>query len=165
MQTNFFSQLKNLNDFTISLSISYNKENDNMMVSFVPVLQTGADPALKKITPFSLSSSPEQLDENFLNEINTPITHTMALVNSTTQYMAQLEEIKKTTKLEADKAEKLKKKEKELKELMGENNSLVKENNSKIKGLISQIKEIDPENNKAKAAQEELLKTTQNELF
>lgn len=165
MKTNFFTQLKNLNDFTISLSISYNKENDNMMVSFVPVLKEGTDPALKKITPFSLSSSPEELDQNFLKEINEPITYTMALVNSTTQYMAQLEEIKKTTKIEADKAEKLKRKEKELKELMGENNSLVKENNSKIKGLISQIKEIDPENQKAKAAMEELLKSTQNELF
>jgi PRTRC genetic system protein E len=137
-----------------------------MVVSIVPVLPAGADPALKKLTPFTLSASPQELDEHFFSKITEPIAQTVSLIDSTTEYMKKMEEVKANTKSQSDKAENIKKKEKELKELMGENTLDLKVNATKIKTLINQIKEIDPDNKKAKTAQEELLKaTTQDELF
>ena len=115
MNTNFFNQIQQL-DFTgvLQLNISKGVEN-NLIVSIILNNEQCGDSAKNLIPPLTFNATPQEFDEGFFEQITTPIQKVSGLMVDMEKFLKQLEEVKKQSAIEKEKAEK-EKKEKEAKD-------------------------------------------------
>ena len=131
MNANFFNQITQLN-FTgnLQLTIAKGVEN-NLIVSLMIQNEQCGDNAKQLIPPLNLRGTAEELDEGFFQQITTPLQTASGLMVNMEAFMKQLEEAKKQSTMEKEKAEKEKKeqetKDKKFKDGMAKADELEKE--------------------------------------
>lgn len=109
MNTNFFNQIAQL-EITgdLQLTIARGAEN-NLIVSVMLQNDACGDNAKNFIPPFNLRGTAEELDNGFFEQITTPIEKASGLMVDMELYMKQLEQAKKHSAMEKEKADKQKK--------------------------------------------------------
>lgn len=113
--TNFFSSVAAL-QLTGNLQLTISKGADNnWIVSVMLNNEQCGDEARKLIPPLNLRGSAEELDSGFFEQITTPIQAASGLMMDMESFMKQLEEVKKQSAMEKEKANK-ERKEKEARE-------------------------------------------------
>lgn len=113
--TNFFSSVAAL-QLTGNLQLTIRKGADNnWIVSVMLNNKQCGDEARKLIPPLNLRGSAEELDSGFFEQITTPIQAASGLMVDMEGFMKQLEEVKKQSAMEKEKADK-ERKEKEARE-------------------------------------------------
>lgn len=122
MNAIFFQQIANLNlTGNLQLTISKGAE-DNFIVSVILQNEQCGDNAKNLIPPLNFRGTAEELDEGFFGQITAPVQSASALMVDMESFMKQLEEAKKQSVMEKEKAEREKKikdeKEKKFKEAM-----------------------------------------------
>ena len=131
MNANFFNQITQLN-FTgnLQLTIAKGVEN-NLIVSLMMQNEQCGDNAKQLIPPLNLRGTAEELDEEFFQQITTPIQTASGLMVNMEAFMKQLEQAKKQSAMEKEKADKQKKeqeaKDKKFKDAMAKADELEKE--------------------------------------
>lgn len=104
--TNFFSGIAALN-ITGDLQVTIRKTTtDNWVVSVMLNNEQCGDDARKLIPPLNLKGTAEELDNDFFERITTPIETASGLMVDMESFMKQLEEVKKQSAMEKEKAEK-----------------------------------------------------------
>ena len=115
MQTNFFRQLAKMNlTGDLQLILRPTEENSFVLSVLLRNEQCG-DEAGKLIPPLNLLGTAEELDNGFFESISEPMQSVSGLMVDMENSMKQLEEAKKQSAMEKEKADK-EKKEKEAKE-------------------------------------------------
>lgn len=115
MNTNFFNQITQL-DFIGNLQITIAKGAENkLIVSLILQNEQCGDKAKQLIPPLNLRGTAEELDEEFFQQVTAPIQTASGLMVDMETFMKQLEEAKKQSAMEKEKADK-QKKEKETKD-------------------------------------------------
>lgn len=110
--TNFFSSIAALK-ITGDLQVTIRKgAESNWIVSVMLNNEQCGDEARKLIPPLNLRGSAEELDNGFFERITTPIQTASGLMVNMEGFMKQLEEVKKQSAMEKDKADR-ERKEKE----------------------------------------------------
>lgn len=129
--TNFFSNVAALN-ITGDLQVTIRKgAESNWIVSVMLNNEQCGDDARKLIPPLNLRGSAEELDNGFFERITAPIQTASGLMVDMEGFMKQLEEVKKQSAMEKEKADKERKekeaREKKYKEAMQKVDELEKE--------------------------------------
>lgn len=129
--TNFFSSVAALN-ITGDLQVTIRKgAESNWIVSVMLNNEQCGDDARKLIPPLNLRGSAEELDNGFFGRIITPIQTASGLMVDMEGFMKQLEEVKKQSTMEKEKADRERKekeaREKKYKEAMQKVDELEKE--------------------------------------
>lgn len=115
MQTNFFRQLAKMNLVgDLQLTLRPTQEN-RFVLSVLLINEQCGDEAGKLIPPLNLRGTSEELDNGFFESITMPLQTASGLMVDMENFMKQLEEAKKQSAMEKEKADK-EKKEKEAKE-------------------------------------------------
>jgi PRTRC genetic system protein E len=115
MQTNFFRQIAKL-DLTGDLQITLRPTGENSFVLSVLLNnEQCGDQARKLIPPLNLRGTAEEIDNGFFETISAPLQTASGLMVDMECFVKQLEEAKKQSAMEKDKADKVKK-EKEAKD-------------------------------------------------
>ena len=131
MNTNFFNQVQQL-DFTgvLQLNISKGAQN-NLIVSVLLHNEQCGDTAKNLIPPLTFNATPQEFDEGFFQQITTPIQKASGLMVDMEKFLKQLEEAKRQSAIEKEKAERAKKeqeaKDKKYKQAMAKVDELDKE--------------------------------------
>ena len=131
MNTNFFNQIAQL-DFTgvLKLNISKGAEN-NLIVSVILNNEQCGDNAKNLIPPLTFNATPQEFDDGFFEQITAPIQTVSGLMVDMEKFLKQLEEVKKQSAMEKEKADKQKKeqeaKNKKFKDGMAKADELEKE--------------------------------------
>lgn len=131
MNANFFNQITQL-DFTGNLQLTIAKgAGNNLIVSLMIQNEQCGDNAKQLIPPLNLRGTAEELDEGFFQQITIPIQTASGLMVDMEAFMKQLEEAKKQSAIEKEKADKQKKeqevKDKKFKDGMTKADELEKE--------------------------------------
>lgn len=131
MNANFFHQIAQLQiTGDLQLTIAKGAEN-NLIVSVMLQNEQCGDNAKNIIPPLNLRGTAEELDNGFFEKITTPIQTASGLMVDMESFMKQLEETKKQSAMEKDKADRQKKeqeaKEKKFKDAMAKADELEKE--------------------------------------
>ena len=131
MNTNFFIQIQQL-DFTGVLQLNISKGMDTNLIVTVLLHNDGCgDSAKNLIPPLTFNATPQEFDEGFFEQITTPVQKVSGLMLDMEKFLKQLEEVKKQSAIEKEKAEKQKKeqesKDKKFKEGMAKADELEKE--------------------------------------
>lgn len=129
--TNFFSSVAALN-ITGDLQVTIRKgAESNWIVSVMLNNEQCGDEARKLIPPLNLRGSAEELDNGFFERITAPIQTVSGLMVDMEGFMKQLEEVKKQSAMEKEKADRERKekeaREKKYKEAMQKVDELEKE--------------------------------------
>lgn len=104
--TNFFSGIAAMNiTGDLQLTIRKGIEN-NWIVSVMLHNEQCGDEARRLIPPFNLRGSVEELDSGFFIQIKTPMQAASGLMVNMEGFMKQLEEVKKQSAMQKDKADK-----------------------------------------------------------
>lgn len=115
MQTNFFRQLAKMNlTGDLQLTLRPTEENSFVLSVLLRNEQCG-DEAGKLIPPLNLRGTAEELDNGLFESITAPLQTVSGLMVDMENFLKQLEEAKKQSAMEKEKADK-EKKEKEAKE-------------------------------------------------
>ena len=131
MNTNFFNQIQQL-DFTGVLQLNISKGIEcNLIVTVLLNNEQCGDSAKNLIPPLTFNATPQEFDEEFFEQITTPIQKVSGLMVDMEKFLKQLEEVKKHSAIEKEKTEKAKKekeaKEKKFKDAMAKADELEKE--------------------------------------
>ncbi|MCA6441092.1 MULTISPECIES: PRTRC system protein E [unclassified Arcicella] len=131
MNTNFFNQIQQL-DFTGVLQLTISKGiESNLIVTVLLNNEQCGDSAKNLIPPLTFNATPQEFDEGFFEQISTPIQKVSGLMVDMEKFLKQLEEAKKQSAIEKDKADKEKKekeaKDKKFKDAMAKADELEKE--------------------------------------
>jgi PRTRC genetic system protein E len=131
MNANFFHQIAQLQiTGDLQLTIAKGAEN-NLIVSVMLENEQCGDNAKNIIPPLNLRGTAEELDNGFFEKITTPIQTASGLMVDMESFMKQLEETKKQSAMEKDKADRQKKeqeaKDKKFKDAMAKADELEKE--------------------------------------
>lgn len=131
MNTNFFNQVAQL-DFSGVLQLNISKGAENkLIVSVILNNEQCGDNAKNGIPPLTFNATPQEFDEEFFEQINTPIQTVSGLMVDMEKFLKQLEEVKKHSAIEKEKSEKEKKaqeaKNKKYKDGMAKADDLEKE--------------------------------------
>ena len=115
MNTNFFNQIQQL-DFTGVLQLNISKGiESNLIVTVLLNNEQCGDSAKNGIPPLTFNATPQEFDEGYFEQITTPVQKVSGLMVDMEKFLKQLEEVKKQSAIEKEKAEK-EKKEKEAKD-------------------------------------------------
>ncbi|MBD0724811.1 prtrc system protein e [Flavobacterium sp. L1I52] len=131
MNTNFFNQIAQL-EITGNLQLTISKGAENKLVVSI-LLQNDqcGDNAKQLISPLNLRGTAEELDEGFFEQITTPIQTISGVMVDMEKFLKQMEEVKKQSAMEKEKADKQKKeqeaKDKKFKDGMAKADELEKE--------------------------------------
>lgn len=131
MNTNFFNQIALL-DITgeLHLTITRGAESTFIVSVMLQNKQCG-DNAKELIPPLTLRGTAVELDNGFFERITTPLETASGLMDNMEAFMKQLEEAKKQSAMEKEKADKQKKeqetKDKKFKDAMAKADELDKE--------------------------------------
>ena len=114
MQTNFFSQIKQLNVVgNIRLNIQP-QENGELIVSLLLDTSHVKDKAAKLIPPLVLKGSDSELDNGFFYAVTQPITSTQSLLVNMQQHVEAMDKAQKESRIVKDKQD-VQKKDKDAK--------------------------------------------------
>ncbi len=103
-------------DFTGVLQLNISKGiESNLIVTVLLNNEQCGDSAKNLIPPLTFNATPQEFDEGFFEQITTPIQKVSGLMVDMEKFLKQLEEVKKQSAIEKEKAEK-EKKEKEAKD-------------------------------------------------
>ena len=114
METNFFKAVLSLQvagNWKINIA---REDTDKLIVSVLFFNDTVGDDARKKVPPILLKGTAEELDNGFFETISVPLQTASGLMVDMETFMKQLEEAKKQSAMEKEKADR-EKKEKEAK--------------------------------------------------
>ncbi|GAA4905987.1 PRTRC system protein E [Mucilaginibacter defluvii] len=153
MNTNFFSQIAGIN-FSGDLQLTISKgAGENLIVSMLPINEHCSDNAKFQIIPFNYRGTATDLDSEFFDKVAKPIEAASGLIDNMEAFMKQLEEAKKQSAIERDKADKEKRakdeKEKKYKEAMQKVDELEKEGKYKDAWMKVPDTALFPENAEA----------------
>ena len=131
MNTNFFNQIQQL-DFTGVLQLNISKGiESNLIVTVLLNNEACGDSAKNLIPPLTFNATPQEFDEGFFQQITAPIQKVSGLMVDMEKFLKQLEEVKKQSAMEKEKADKQKKeqeaKDKKFKDAMAKADELEKE--------------------------------------
>jgi len=131
MSTNFFNQIQQL-DFTGVLQLNISKGiESNLIVTVMLNNEQCGDNAKNGIPPLTFNATPQEFDEGFFEQITAPIQRVSGLMVDMEAFMKKLEEVKKQSAMEKEKADKQKKeqeaKDKKFKDAMAKADELEKE--------------------------------------
>jgi|SRR5690606_8940411 len=131
MNTNFFNQIQQL-DFTGVLQLNISKGiESNLIVTVLLNNEACGDSAKNLIPPLTFNATPQEFDEGFFEQITTPIQKVSGLMVDMEKFLKQLEEVKKHSAIEKEKADRQKKeqeaKDKKFKDAMAKADELEKE--------------------------------------
>ncbi|BDU25206.1 PRTRC system protein E [Flavobacterium sp. GSB-24] len=131
MDTNFFNQIAQLQIIgDLHLTIAKGAQN-NLIVSVLIQNDACRDNAKNIIPPLNLRGTAEELDNGFFQTITTPIESASGLMVDMESFMKQIEETKKQSAIEKEKADSQKKqneaKDKKFKDAMAKADELEKE--------------------------------------
>lgn len=106
MNTNFFNQIAQL-DFTgvLQLNISKGAET-NLIVSVLLNNEQCGDNAKNLITPLTFNATPQEFDEEFIQQITAPVQKVSGLMVDMEKFLKQMEEVKKQSAMEKEKPRK-----------------------------------------------------------
>lgn len=129
--TNFFNQIAQLQIIgDLHITIAKGAE-DRLIVLVMLQNETCGDSAKHTIPPLNLRGTAEELDSGFFENITTPIESASGLMVDMEGYMKQLEDTKKQSAMEKEKADKQKKeqeaKDKKFSDAMAKAEELEKE--------------------------------------
>ena len=131
MNTNFFNQIAQLQiigDLHITIAKG---EQDRLIVLVMLQNEACGDKAKNSIPPLNLRGTAEELDNGFFENIATPLESASGLMVNMESFMKQLEETKKQSAMEKEKADKQKKeseaRDKKYREAMAKADELEKE--------------------------------------
>ncbi|MBY8963118.1 PRTRC system protein E [Flavobacterium sp. D11R37] len=129
--TNFFNQIAQM-EITGDLHLTISKGAEgNLIVAVMLQNDTCGDKAKNSIPPLNLRGTSQELDEGFFEKITVPIETASGLMVDMEGFMKQLEEAKKNSAMEKEKADREKKvkeeKEKKFREAMAKADELEKE--------------------------------------
>ncbi|MFD2939163.1 PRTRC system protein E [Flavobacterium notoginsengisoli] len=131
MNTNFFNQIAQLQiigDLHITIAKG---EQDRLIVLVMLQNEACGDNAKNSIPPLNLRGTAEELDNGFFENIATPLESASGLMVNMESFMKQLDETKKQSAMEKEKADKKKKeseaKDKKYKDAMVKADELEKE--------------------------------------
>jgi len=129
--TNFFNQIAQL-QIIGDLHITIAKGAEDRLIVLVMLQNEGCgDSAKRSIPPLNLRGTAEELDSGFFENITTPIESASGLMVDMEGYMKQLEDTKKQSAMEKEKADSKKKeeeaKDKKFSEAMAKADELEKE--------------------------------------
>ena len=168
MTTNFFSNLAQIQEnLKLSLTISFDPKTQMASVSILPLCSENSDPATSKILPLILSGTLQDLDSNFFDSIQKPISETVVFFNNTEEYLKTKKSAEKQSQIEKDKKQNIKKIEEQLDGITSDENYKPNDHTGNKALLKAQeLKAIDPNNKKAKAAIEIIIAAqSQKNLF
>ena len=131
MNTNFFNQIQQL-DFTGVLQLNISKGiESNLIVTVMLNNEQCGDNAKNGIPPLTFNATPQEFDEGFFEQITAPIKIVSGLMVDMEKFLKQLEEVKRQSAMEKEKADKQKKeqeaKDKKFKDGMAKADELEKE--------------------------------------
>lgn len=131
MNTNFFNQIAQL-DFTGNLQLTITKgAESNLIVTVLLLNEQCGDSTKNLIPPLTFNATPQEFDEEFFQQITAPVQKVSGLMVDMEKFLKQLEEVKKQSAIEKEKAEKAKKekeaKDKKFKDAMAKADELEKE--------------------------------------
>ena len=131
MNTNFFNQIQAL-DFTGVLQLNISKGiESNLIVTVMLNNEQCGDNAKNGIPPLTFNATPQEFDEGFFEQITAPIKTVSGLMVDMEKFLKQLEEVKRQSAMEKEKADKQKKeqeaKDKKFKDGMAKADELEKE--------------------------------------
>jgi PRTRC genetic system protein E len=107
--TNFFNQIARMQiKGTLQIAIEQGADH-NWIVSVLLQNESCGDDAKNLIVPCTLKGTAEELDADFFGTITSPLERASGLMVNMEAFMKQLEEAKKNSALEKDKADKAKK--------------------------------------------------------
>jgi len=143
-----------------SVTISIHKTDVNMTVTVLHHDNGIKDEAVKKIKPLHLTGTAEELDNDFIRTITTPITTTRGILTNISEYEKNAEAAASNSKAEKDKGEQISKLLKAA-EKLEEDNKL-----SEALAEYKKVLEIEPNHSKASRKVDELTnKVKQTNLF
>ena len=109
MNTNFFNQIQQL-DFTGVLQLNISKGiESNLIVTVMLNNEQCGDNAKNGIPPLIFNATPQEFDEGFFEQITTPVQKVSGLMVDMEKFLKQMEEVKKQSATEKEKADKQKK--------------------------------------------------------
>ena len=131
MNTNFFNQIQQL-DFTGVLQLNISKGiESNLIVTVLLNNEQCGDSAKNLIPPLTFNATPQEFDEGFFEQITKPIQKISGLMVEMEKFLKQLEEVKKHSAIEKEKADRQKKeqeaKDKKFKDAMAKADELEKD--------------------------------------
>ncbi len=131
METNFFNQIAEL-DITGDLHLTLSKGADNTLVVSVLLTNEQCGNKAKNLIPsLNLRGTAEELDNGFFESIGTPVQVASGLMVNMEAYMKQMDEAKRQSAMEKEKADREKKakdeRDKKYKEAMAKADELEKE--------------------------------------
>lgn len=131
MNANFFNQIQQL-DYTGVLQLNISKGiESNLIVTVMLNNEQCGDNAKNLIPPLTFNATPQEFDEGFFEQITTPIKTVSGLMVDMEKFLKQMEEVKKQSAMEKEKADKQKKeqeaKDKKFKDGMAKADELEKE--------------------------------------
>lgn len=98
METNFFSQLNRIApNSTVTFTIALT--DGGATVSFRLATDDIADSALHNIPPFTVSATVEELDSEFLQSIENPISKTLEVFSNAKEYLKAVEQAATESKM------------------------------------------------------------------
>ena len=141
MQTNFFRQLAKM-ELTGDLQLTFRPTQENSFVLSVLLRnEQCGDEAGKLIPPLNLRGTAEELDNGFFESISEPMQSVSGLMVDMKSFMKQVEEAKKQSAMEKEKADKEKKekeaKEKKYKEAIAKAEALEKKRGQRYQKLLN----------------------------
>ena len=131
MNTNFFNQIQQL-DFTGVLQLNISKGTETkLIVSVMLNNDECGDNAKNLIPPLTFNATAQEFDEGFFEQITAPVQTVSGMMVDMEKFLKQMEEVKKQSAMEKEKADKEKKekeaRDKKYKEAMAKADELEKE--------------------------------------
>lgn len=111
-----------------TLTINIARKGETMTVGVLPGNDLVKDNAKGKIIPLTLSGTPDELDNGFLEAIAAPVSASSSLLTNMASFEKAQEEAKAKSKMEAEKKEAEAKRKKELSEWLDLAKANLKEN-------------------------------------
>ncbi len=131
MNANFFNQIQQL-DFTGVLQLNISKGAETkLIVSVMLNNEQCGDNAKNLIPPLTFNATAQEFDEGFFEQITAPVQTVSGLMVDMEKFLKQMEEVKRQSAMEKEKADKEKKekeaRDKKYKEAMAKADELEKE--------------------------------------
>ena len=168
---NLFTELTKMLPDGVDLNLTIRKKGGQVTVSLMLKSQKVDDPAKDKIQPLIVTGTPDELDNEFVDAIKSPLSKSTGLLGNMAQYEKSVKEAEANSKAEKEKKEKQKKeieaRQKKEKKLLEKANE--QENEEDYRGAVKTLTaalEVTSDTKKIQTRITELKgKLNQNSLF
>ena len=144
MSSSFFTQISTYMEHC-NLNIDMSMSGGKLTVALNPK-PTAEDPALKKLMPLIMSGTPEEMDAEFFEKLQSPLQALADASNNAAEFEAALKEAESNTKAAKAAEEQKKKDQKKAKELIPQiKEAAEKEEWQEARKLLDSAKALDPD--------------------